>query len=431
MQETIAGYRLSPQQERVWTLSAGNLDGVYRSGCVVTIEGQVDRQKIAAALETVINRHEILRTRFDCLPGMSLPLQVIQDKSNLLFEHHDLTTYEFVEQQIELEALLRTIWRPESRQLGPAFRARLVDIPNNRQLLLLNLPALWADAATVMNLIQEIGEGCGSGLDAASLSSDTRQYADVSEVFNELLEAEEMDAGQAYWKRKQLPDFATLRLSVKEEIPRTPRFEPGYESITFEADVAVAIRSLARTCEASASAVLLAGWLALIWRLTQKVPIVIGIGCDGRNYEGLEHAMGPFARFVPLDYELADEDSFTEIVRGADHAIRDVDRWQEYFSWSQLWPAASKTDAPAFFPIGYEFDERSSSYAFGPLRVAVSQEYACIDRFNIKLRSFLEPDRLRAELHYDSTIFSATTIKGLGQKFRSLLVSALRRPAEA
>jgi amino acid adenylation domain-containing protein len=431
MQETIAGYRLSPQQERVWRLSASNREAAYRSGCVVSIEGQVSSERIAAALETVINRHEILRTGFDCLPGMSLPLQVIQDKSNLLFEQYDLTAYESAEQQTEIEALLRVERQRESHQLEPAFRAALVSIANNRRLLLLNLPALWADAASVRNLVQEIGNCCGAELDDAGLSADVRQYADVSEVFNELLEAEEMDVGQAYWKRKQLPGFTTLRLPVKEETPRATGFEPHYESLTFDADVAEEIRALARKCEANASAVLLACWLTLIWRLTQRTGIIIGIACDGRNYEGLEHAMGPFARFVPLDYDLAEEDSFLETVRRADQAIRDSYQWQEYFAWNQSSPVASNMDAAAFFPVCYEFDEHNSCYAFGPLRLSISQEYACIDRFNIKLRCILEADRLRAEMHYDSTTFSATTVNRLGEEFRSLLGSALTQPAEA
>ena len=430
MQETVAGYRLSPQQERVWRLSAGNREAVYRSGCVVSIEGEVAGGRITEALAAVIDRHEILRTRFDCLPGMSLPLQVIRKTTKPHIEHYDFAG-SGTSKQMELLAQLRATWRQGSDPQDATFRAALVNIGSNRQLLLLNLPALCADGSTVRNLVQEIGNYLRTDLDEATHCSEVRQYADVAEILNELLEDEEMDAGRAYWTQKPLPDFSTLRFPFREKTRKAADFLPKTESLSFDPDVACKVRAVAEECETHTAAVFLACWLTLIWRLTQRTSVVIGIACDGRNYEGLDSAMGLFARCVPLDCDLSDDDSFVKIVGQAGKALRDSYRWQEYFAWRQPSSAANNGDAIAFFPVCYEFNEYSSCYASGPLKFSLSQQYACIDRFEIKLDCILDEDLLRAELHYDSAIFAATTVKRLSEQFRTLLLSALADPVEA
>ncbi|HEV8167984.1 MAG TPA: condensation domain-containing protein, partial [Pyrinomonadaceae bacterium] len=80
MLETVAGFQLSPQQERLWLLQERDAGtSAYRAQCVVRLDGALRPQLLEAAVSSVIERHEILRTRFQSQPGMFLPLQVIAD----------------------------------------------------------------------------------------------------------------------------------------------------------------------------------------------------------------------------------------------------------------------------------------------------------------------------------------------------------------
>ena len=75
--EIIEGLRLSPQQRRVWSLERQDVDSPYRIQCAVRIDGGLDVERLEAAIEEVVRRQEILRTTFRSLPGMTIPLQVI------------------------------------------------------------------------------------------------------------------------------------------------------------------------------------------------------------------------------------------------------------------------------------------------------------------------------------------------------------------
>ncbi len=76
---TIQGYRLSPQQQRQWVLQQHSERSPYLVQVQVLIEGNVDSEVLLKALFAVISRHEILNTTFQHLPGMSLPVQVINE----------------------------------------------------------------------------------------------------------------------------------------------------------------------------------------------------------------------------------------------------------------------------------------------------------------------------------------------------------------
>src|SRR5215510_7756218 len=87
---TIEGFRLSPQQARLWLLQQDAQYPPYNSECCVLIKGPLDAQLLEAALNQVVRRHEILRTTFRRLPAMTLPLQVISENGQVMMRTCDL-----------------------------------------------------------------------------------------------------------------------------------------------------------------------------------------------------------------------------------------------------------------------------------------------------------------------------------------------------
>lgn len=76
---TLQGYNLSPQQKRL-SLSPQNNTHIQTT---IAIEGKLQPEILKTALENLINRHEILHTKFQQIPGLQLPLQVIAESSTL------------------------------------------------------------------------------------------------------------------------------------------------------------------------------------------------------------------------------------------------------------------------------------------------------------------------------------------------------------
>jgi hypothetical protein len=86
---TLEGFELSTQQRRLWHLPGGPEAYVTRGW--VELEGDLDAARLRAALLQVVERHEILRTGYDRLPGMELPVQVIGRRAAVDFREVDLS----------------------------------------------------------------------------------------------------------------------------------------------------------------------------------------------------------------------------------------------------------------------------------------------------------------------------------------------------
>src|SRR5262245_61509518 len=89
-EEMLEGYRLSPQQRHLWGLLRRGWNVAYQTKCAVMIKGRFESRRLKTAVEKIIARHEILRTTFHCLPGMTIPMQVINETGGLVWQEYDL-----------------------------------------------------------------------------------------------------------------------------------------------------------------------------------------------------------------------------------------------------------------------------------------------------------------------------------------------------
>ena len=122
-QDIVEGFRLSPQQKRLWLLQQTDGSLPYRARCAVTIHGALNAEILEQALRTVIARHEILRTSFQLLPGISIPVQVISDDSVCALARHDISSLGVDDQRARIESLYRAVgWSESDCQQLPLVR---------------------------------------------------------------------------------------------------------------------------------------------------------------------------------------------------------------------------------------------------------------------------------------------------------------------
>lgn len=80
----INGFQLSPQQKRLFCLQQNS--SAFFTQCAILIEGDLQPEVLKAAIQQIINRHEILRTSYSCLPGVKTPVMVVADSSVPVWE---------------------------------------------------------------------------------------------------------------------------------------------------------------------------------------------------------------------------------------------------------------------------------------------------------------------------------------------------------
>jgi amino acid adenylation domain-containing protein/non-ribosomal peptide synthase protein (TIGR01720 family) len=430
--EITKGFRLSPQQRHLWLLQQAEHNQPYSVKCAVQIEGDLNKSLLKAALQNIVNRHEILRTTFPCLPGMDIPLQVIADRNLISLHSHDLSDREPHEQEIKLEELFRQVsQRFFNFEQDLLLYVSLVTLSPDKHILLINLAALYADTAALKNLVREISSSYAAGLLGEELSDEPLQYADLSEILNELIESEDTETGREYWRKQDLSALLTLKLPFEKQPSENSGFEPRSLSLTIEPDRVAKIQAFVQKHETSVSVFFLACWQVLLWRLTGQSDMIVGTAYDGRTYEGLEEALGPFAKYLPIRCFLEENMPFSEALEQVDELISDAYQWQEYFAWEQVGVLTGNGKNPSFFPFCFDFEEQPATYTVSDISFCICKQYTCIDRFTVKLSCTHQDEALLTEIHYDSHRLAVDDVQRLGVHFQVLLNSVLNAPHTA
>lgn len=429
--ESMEGFRLSPQQEHLWLLQQLDQSWAYRNDCAILIAGNVNINNLELALQDVVNRHEILRTSFTCLPGMTIPMQVITNRKVILDNKHDISNFNPQEQ----EAKIAAIFQKNHQQFfdfeqGLILHTSLVTLSPEKYLLFISLPALCADSVSINCLLQELAISYLGNV-AEELSEEPLQYADFSEWQNQILEAEETQIGRKYWQQQDFSAITHTRFPYEKHISENQKFQPELVNSIISPELVANIEALAEKYNTSASIFYLTCWLVLLKRLSGQSEMIVATGVDGRKYEELKGALGLFAKYLPLHCYLEDNLRFSQIWQQLHESVESISKWQECFTWEQILGVDPKSDILPFVPVGFDFAEENTRYCAGNISFSIHQLYTCTERFHIKLSCRPKDDFLSSEFHYDSNLFSAQDILDLAEQFHNLIESATYHPEAA
>ncbi|HJT26682.1 MAG TPA: amino acid adenylation domain-containing protein, partial [Pyrinomonadaceae bacterium] len=404
MQEiAITGCRLSPQQKRLWLLQQVGQQP-YHAQCVVLLKGRLDTQVLKTALAEVTERNEILRTNFPSLPGMSLPLQVIAEDGLLSID-------EYSPEESNIDELLQQARRDTS---DTQLRVSLIKLSIDEHALVLSLPAMYSDATGLRNLVEKISSYYESILVGEPPADEPVQYADLSEWQTELLEAENAEAGKKYWRKQNPAGRQAVKLPFEREA-KEPDFMPQFASVTIDAAATKQIEAIAKKHETTISVFLLSCWQVLLRRLTEQSQVTVGAYFDGRNYQGLESALGLFSRHLPISLLLEEDVSFSQLLTLTTEIVDESGEYQEYFTWEE----------EGRFPFCYEYVEEAEGYEAGGVNFSIVNEYACTERFEVKLSCRRSAGGMKLEFHYDASCYHDADMQRLGAQYQRLLQSVV------
>ncbi|HEX7333375.1 MAG TPA: amino acid adenylation domain-containing protein [Pyrinomonadaceae bacterium] len=403
--ETVQGFRLSPQQERLWALQAEGHCPL--SQCALLLNGPLDSDALVVALQSLVERHEIFRTTFQSLPGMTLPVQIVNDGLNQDCRRVDVVHHENAIEQLCEEDRGAQFNLASDRPL----RATIGVFSTNEAVLVLTVPSLCADARTLKNVALELPRLYAAVIDGRKVDETVWQYADYAEFQQQLGEAPEAREGRSYWLERA---NTVTKASLPPRIETSPRAVAQLKTIrmSLSADLLQRIRLLAADHEVSLPVFLLACWETLLGLTTGQNRFVVGRMCEGRSYEELSGAMGRFCRQVPTLCNIEPELRFDDVLRHVAQATGEDERWLDYY------------DAELFqtpFSWGFEFLSSPETQLAAGVKFSISNLTSEGERFEVNLSCIENTDDLTLALSYDQSRFSLSNITRLARQLQVLI----------
>ncbi|HJT56412.1 MAG TPA: amino acid adenylation domain-containing protein, partial [Ktedonobacteraceae bacterium] len=424
----LKGSRLSLQQARLWSWQRESQ--VYHAQCAILLQGELDRDTLKKAFQDVVSRHEILRTFFHVVPGMELPMQVVAAPAELSYPTINIEGLNEQDQASLLNKYLAAAQEePFDLVHGPLLRIVLLRLAECKHVLLLNLPALCADASTLPHLVAEICQAYSACSQAEDISDDPLQYADVSAWQDELLQDEDARLHREYWHRVDLSELATLRLPF-ERVLKEKTWEQGrcFASqrleVPIESALSAQMQTLAQQMGVTVEVFLLTCWQILLWRLTGEPSCVVGVACDGRHYEELATALGLYTRFVPIDARFDKDQPFERVVTQVSTSLQEAIARQTYFTWELPEGAASDNQQPGFFPVSFAFAPWPSGWTAGELTFSLLKCACYQEPFALQLSVLQVGQTLRLDLDFDPGRMPAAAVERVAKHLHTLLHSA-------
>ncbi|MGB7926381.1 MAG: amino acid adenylation domain-containing protein, partial [Pyrinomonadaceae bacterium] len=427
----IRGFRLSPQQKRVWLWQQKSV--ALEAVCALLLEGDLNPERLKEALQGIVDRHQILHTGFQRRPGTKIPLQVIAEGYRFSWQEVDLSGMDRQQQETDLEERFREQrsgrFASDDESL---LRATLICWSAGRHMLLLGLPALCADSWTLKNLAQEISQGYAASRDEIEETYEPIQYVRFSKWQNELLEDEEDRAGKEFWQAKDLTSVEQTPLPLTNRVAEDALFQPESISTTVDRALAQKMEAVASRYDVSLSALLLACWQVLLWRYTGQADALVGVAHDGRGYDELEGALGLLTKYIPLRSRLDEGQRFHDLLESLREGVDEALEWQDYFSWEQLEEAAgSGPGLPAYAQFNFDYEEQPEKYRADGLTMTVQRQHVCVEPFSVRLSCVKRGQTLLTEFHYDAGRLAADYIERLAANFQTLLESVSLHPETA
>ena len=419
----VEGFRLSPQQRRLWRLQqATPLDALaFNSHLALLLEGELQSDALRAALQKICAGHESLRSTFQRLPGVVMPVQSVHDELSPAWSIVDVSGTIGREQATRVEEMLALEARRRfDLENGPLVHATLYVLSPVRHLLSISLPALCADQRTLSNLSAELSKCYREAITGREAEAEPFQYVQFSEWQNALWEEDDAEQGKEYWRKHDLSAASAVlpgqrRSSAPGELHSVILMLPP--------EYTTRAAALAKTYATTRATVLLSAWQTLLWRLTQRA-IVIGNVCEGRPYEQLHDAFGLFARVLAVCCQFTNGLRFGEVIQQIDGFQRETEEWQDYFDWDHV----LDQDASKYFSFGYEYADLSIPWHEGGLQFSVYRQHCYSEQFDLKLSCAVEGPALELEFRYNNALFREDDVRRLARQFQTLLDAALADP---
>ena len=427
-EKTIEGFRLSPQQRHLWLLQQSEESPFYQTVCGVLIDGNLESTVLKQALRKLSGQNEILRTTFQRLSGMVVPIQVVNNDSSLSFEEYDFQGSDPAEQNAQIEALATRLRRQHiDSAKGPHWRTCLIALSPGRHQLLLAASALCLDISALRNLARKLSYCYTTMLNGEELPEEPLQFADLAEWQNQLLESEEAEVGKKYWHTQPITAFSDSRLPF-ERHSDNQIFEPETLIKISGSEIFAQLENVAGNHKVSLATFLLSCWQTLCWRFTGEPDhICIGTAFDGRQYDELRSALGVFEKYLPLCSQLEAGMCFSEVLRQIDTTKHEAELWQECFTGEQA-AADVASEAPYYAPLNFSFEEKPEAWETAGIFFSINRQYSCGDRFRLKLSCKEQEGLLVTEFHFDSGLFQYSDVERFSEHFYTLLESAINNP---
>ena len=420
--KTMEYYPISSAQRRIYL--ASNMDSernstLYNISGGILFKNSINIQQLQNIFDTIIERHEILRTYFEVidgnivqkiLPNLKTKIDIIKSNSNNLDDLMKKHLYTF------------------DLNKAPLFKLTLFQLPNNKEFLMLDVHHIIFDGTSLKNLLKEF---------SALYNNETLpdlyiSYKDFSIWEKEQLSNNSFKESKEYWI-KQFKDYEIPVLDMPTTYARPA--EKSYEGSTFitniSKEITKKINNLSNRYNCTPYMFMLCAYYILLYKYTNQKDIIVGSPVSGRLYNELHPLFGVFVNSLPLKNTITPNVTFEKLLQSTQSTCIEAFAHQDYPFDNLVNDLNISRDAsrsPLFDTmfayqnidnINIEFNKQNS-------KIIVAKSNT--SKFDITLEIIPKDGYLQLSYEYCVNLFNEDFIRRFAEHYNNILLTLLNNP---
>lgn len=415
-------YPATPAQRGIYFMSQrAGAELLYNLPQAFAIEGRIDRERLAAAFQALVARHEAFRTGFK-LVGGDLVQTIAADV------RFDLAWKEYGDE--DLERVFRDFVRPFDLAAPPLLRANLAKL-GNRLYLLVDTHHIVFDGASFQIAAEDlIALYKGDDLPAPKLS-----YKDYAVWQADFQASPKYGRQLDYWLALFGGDLPALDPPTDYQgTDAAGAYTGGRERLAVDGGTLAAVRELARQTSTTPFLVFLAVYYVLLHLQTGREEIVVGTPLLGRRRPGLAEPVGMFVNSLPIVMAVDAGATFVSFLAALKERFLDAQANQDCHYETIVGHLRQNRDLgrEGLFEVMFSLQGMEARpIDLGECRLVPLALETGQAKYPLTLLGVEREDGVRFELEYKKELFRPETARLMLERYLVLLKAFLARPALA
>ncbi|WP_033439095.1 non-ribosomal peptide synthetase [Saccharothrix sp. NRRL B-16314] len=423
---------LSSAQRRLWILEQLRTGGTeYLISTVLRLHGPLDTAALRVALDGLVARHEVLRTRYTVVDGE--PTQVVDDPGPVALSEVDLSALGVEAAEARLEAWTTHDREPVDLARGPVLAATLARLADDEHVLLLTVHHIAFDEWSEQLLWRELDRHytaavAGEPVDLAPLPV---QYADFAAWQRTATSGAALERQLGYWRGKLA---GATPLELPADRPRPPVRDVAGDQVPFvvPARDARVVTRLAREYGATPFMALLAAYTVLLARSSGRADVTVGTPVANRDRPEVQDLIGMFLNTLVLRVDLSGDPSFREVLKRVKETALEAYAHQD-MPFERLLEELDVERDPARTPLFstmFLWEEAGAGQRrLGGLRTSPLSVGENTAKFDLTVAVAERADgALAGAVNYATALFDRGTAERLAQRFVTLIAGIAGSP---
>ena len=423
---------LSFSQERLWFIDRLEGSIQYHIPSLLRLKGSLNRSALSHALETLVNRHEVLRTVYIEKAGQAY--QFVSNKNEWKLSIIDGGI--FNEDQSQLQQYIEAeISRPFDLTKDYMLRAVLINLDKQEHLLVVTMHHIASDGWSLSIMVNEIAEAYAAYNEGRVITLNPLevQYADYAIWQRNYLNDEVLNNKISYWKEK-LRDVVSLQLPATYKRPVVQSTRGAIVAFDIDNGLTSQLYELGKQNGATLFMTLLGVFKILMHRYSGQEDICVGSPIANRTQNEVEELIGFFVNTLALRSNLKGDMLFADLLQQVKDTTMEAYANQEV-PFEKIVEAVVRVrdvSRTPLFQVMFALNNTPAVPALhlGGLHLTVEEARHTTSQFDLSFNIIENVKGLNGVVEYCTDLYDDKAIQRMIIHFKNLISSIVQDPAQ-